>query len=587
MRKCLPNLFVFIALLVFMSGWSALSAQDITFTQPDSNLGITSTIGQFGCAWGDYNGDGYMDLLVSGRSSPHILYRNDNGVFTNVSAEAFTDNATAQGAIWGDFDNDGDLDLFTGQGGVHLYRNDDGVFTDISTEAGISTYAATYTIWGVTAADYDMDGDLDVAFAGGNSVTAPGASAGPAYILQNNDMVFSDVAIEILGFSITLESWNPQWVDINNDGLMDLWLPTIRTPLEPCALFINEESGSFSYIDTTTSGLNAKSAISSCWGDYDNDGDLDVFITPFSGDTAGNSRLYSNEENYFVNVSTGTPLDSAYANSRGACFGDYDNDGDQDLVVGRLYGQTEKLFRNDGTTWTDVSVESGVSAVSGTYRGAMFIDYDNDGFLDIFFNEATKILLHNPGNQNHWIAIKPKGVTNNTAGIGARIRAVTGSLKQIRYVQAGAGGMTQGFLWPHFGLGANTTVDSLIVTWPNGVVDVAINVAADNYYTFVEGIGISGINEKPQQALNYTLKQNYPNPFNPLTTIEFTLPVKSEVRLVVSNILGEVVEVLAAGDYAAGNHTIRFNAVDLSAGIYFYSLQADQFSQVKKLVLLK
>ncbi len=479
------------------------------------------------------------------------------------------------------------LILFTAQGGVHLYRNDDGVFADISVAAGINTYAAGYTIWGITAADFDQDGDLDVAFAGGNQLTS--GLAGPAYVLQNDEMVFNNVATDVLGFEIILESWNPQWVDVNNDGLIDLWLPSIRTRTsEPCALFINE-GGAFAYTDTTTSGLGANSAISSCWGDYDNDGDVDLFITPFSGDTAGNSRIYRNESDYFIGVTAGTVLDSAYANSRGACFGDYDNDGDQDLLVGRLNGQTEKLFRNDGDTWVDVSVATGVSAVSGTYRGAMFIDYDNNGFLDIFFNESSKKLLHNEGgNGNHWIGIRPKGVISNRAAIGARITAVAGSLRQIRDIQGGGGGMSQCYLWAHFGLGPATTVDSLIVRWPNNTTEVALNIAADEYYIFEEGTGIiSSVRDNPVENMSYILYQNYPNPFNPSTTIEFTLAAGSDIQLQLVNILGEVVKVLASGDYPAGHHQVKLNGTDLAAGIYFYKLNTGEFVQVKKLVLLK
>jgi hypothetical protein len=257
-------------------------------------------------------------------------------------------------------------------------------------------------------------------------------------------------------------------------------------------------------------------------------------------------------------------------------------------VVTRI-GSPQKLFRNDGTTWTEVGAATGVAAVSGTYRGAMFIDYDNDGFLDIFFNESSKKLLHNEGgNGNHWIGIRPKGVTSNRAAIGARITAVVGSLRQIRDIQGGGGGMSQCYLWAHFGLGSATAVDSLIVRWPDNTTEVALNVAANEYYIFEEGTGIiSSVRDNPIGVVYYELFQNYPNPFNPSTTFEFSLAAGSDIRLQLVNILGEVVKVLASGNYPAGHHQVKLDAVDLAAGIYFYKLKTDKFVQVKKLVLLK
>jgi len=595
MKVLSRSLIIALGILFLVSIANILSAQDITFKETDNNLGITSQSGQFGCAWGDYDEDGDLDLLISGQGNPHLLYKYEGGQFVDVSEEAGLATTPpvavyAQGVVWGDFDNDGDLDFFTGQSGVHLYLNNNGVFGDSSEAANLSTIESGNTLWGVTAADYDNDGDLDVALAGGNQEGS--GLAGPARVLQNNNGVFTEVTDALIGFDLILESWNPQWVDVNNDGVSDLWLPTIRTPNEGCALFLNGDN-EFIYTDPNETGLAAKSAISSSWADYDNDGDLDLFLTPFSGDNDGNCKLYRNDGGTFTNIAPGTNLDSAYTNSRGSCWGDYDNDGDQDLLVGRN-GSVQKLFRNDGDSFVEVGEETGAGVPPGGegaypgYRCATFVDYDNDGFLDIYLMERPKKLLHNEGNSNHWIVIKPKGITNNTAGIGARVRIVTGSLSQIRYVQAGAGGITNGFLWPHFGLGSATSVDSVIVQWPNGVVDVSTNVPADRYYTFVEGTGITGVAEERNTfPMEYALRQNYPNPFNPSTTIEFSLPVRSEVHLVLINILGQVVKEIATGYFEPGNHKVRLNASNLATGIYFYKLEAGGFVSVKKLVLIK
>ena len=220
---------------------------------------------------------------------------------------------------------------------------------------------------------------------------------------------------------------------------------------------------------------------------------------------------------------------------------------------------------------------------------------DNDGFLDLYLGNfnGSKTMLHNDGNDNHWIVIKPQGVTNNTAGIGARIRVVAGDLSMIRDIQAGAGAMTNGYIWGYFGLGnatkAATNVDSVIVTWPNGDVDVSTDVPADKYYTFVEGVGvITGVEDRRDNIpARYALGQNYPNPFNPTTTISFTLPERADVRLVLVNTLGQVVKEIAVGKYNAGTHEVGLDASDLASGIYFYRLEANEFNSVRKLVLLK
>jgi hypothetical protein len=164
-------------------------------------------------------------------------------------------------------------------------------------------------------------------------------------------------------------------------------------------------------------------------------------------------------------------------------------------------------------------------------------------------------------------------------------------MKLTRVINAGAeGGSSCAGLWANFGLGSATTVDSLIVTWPNKSKTIATNLAVNKYYnvgtTVTEtptGVAQSS-NELPKI---YTLSQNYPNPFNPTTNIEFSLPVRSDVRLVLVNMLGQVVKEIATGNYNAGTHQVTLNASSLASGVYFYKLQTANFSDVKKLVLMK
>lgn len=566
-------------------------AQDVTFTTVPNNMGIQSiTTGRFGCAWGDYDDDGDLDLFIS--ANPHALYRNDGDTLIDVAEEIGVVDSVAgypTGAVWCDIDNDYDLDLISMNSGLKIFQNNGDAFTNITSEAGLEELDSGVQLWQPTVGDYDKDGDLDIAYSGYDQgvTTHEGVYA---RLLNNDGGVFTDVAEDALGWQIEVEAWNPFFIDYDNDNDLDLWLPAIRSPLETSLLLRNDNA----IFNLVSDGLEIETnaAIASAWGDYDNDGDFDLFIITWTGGNTGEGdMLYRNDGDVFTDVAPDLGLEGPGGFSRGLCWGDYDNDGDLDLLIG-ANGATQVLYQNDGIgadrEFIDVSEETGVG-VEGTYRTATFVDYDNDGFLDLFFNELDKLLMHNEGNSNHWIVIKPRGTTSNRDGIGARVRVVTGDLSQIRQIEGGGnGGMTAGFPWAHFGLGEVTVIDSIIVEWPMGAVDIATNVEADRYVTFEEGTGIlADVKSKPQQPADFVLHQNYPNPFNPTTTISFQLARRSRIRIALYNIVGDMVQNIAVGVYEAGQHHIQFNAGQLAAGLYFYKLEADGYSSVKKMAFVK
>jgi hypothetical protein len=593
MHKFLRTYVFVTSILALIFATGILTAQ-VTYSQPDeTNLGINQVVGMMGFAWGDYDGDGDLDLFQPGSGNPSILYMNDvlgdSGKFVDVSAQGVLVDEVgsyAQGAIWLDYDNDGNLDLLSVDGGLQLYKNDGATFTHVSVQTGLSAVDDAVQLWMVTAGDFDRDGDLDLALAGADQ--GAGGTALPTRLLKNDDGLFTDVADAIIGFELILESWNPTWVDVNNDGYLDLWMPTLRTAAEGCALLFNRNGTELEFMPQDVTALEAKSAIQSSWADYDNDGDMDLFLTPYSGDADGVSKFFLNNGGTFVDIATDLALDQAWTDCRGTDWGDFDNDGDVDLLVGHN-GELQQLFRNDGGSFVEVGADIGVDS-DVNFRSLMFLDYDNDGFLDIFFSSSDgKLLLHNGGNANHWIGIKPQGngTTNNTAAIGARVRVVSGDLVQIRDIQAGStGGMTNGNMWAHFGLGEATTVDSVIIRWPNGLVSEVTGLAVDQYHTLSQ-TALDLPDVQTAVARNFALHQNYPNPFNPVTTIAFTIPVRSDVRIELVNTLGETIKIIASGSYAAGVHAVNFDGSDLASGLYFYKLQAGSFVDVKKLVLLK
>ncbi len=762
-------LHLFYILIYFIHLSHELKAQEVNFRLIQNNLGLNETSGLMGFAWADYNGDGYLDLLLCG--SPTVLYKNnikntssnDTVRFELVSAKTPTERGkiffdvgglTTNGAVAGDFNNDGKIDFVVSE---RVYIQDADTFK-LSQRLLTSNDASG--IWGLTTGDFDRDGDLDIAFAAG---TGPN-QMGPMRIFVNDGNAnFTDAAAQLGVDNFQYEAWNPVWVDIDNDGYLDLWMPDIRT-VEPCALFLNNLGQELIYYGGEESGIVAQSAIVSSWADFNNDGYQDLFLIPFSGDNDGNAKLFMNNGNRtFTDVAPAIGLDSTYVNTRGASWGDYDNDGYLDLLLGIRARQDQQLWHNNGDgTFTLVSDLLGLNQIIvSDIRSVTFVDYDNDGWLDIYIMQNgtnRPFLLHNEGgNGNNWVKFIPKGVTNNRAGIGTRIIAVTGNLRMTRIIQTADAGGTNGQIEAHFGLGKNNKIDSLYVYWPNGVVDISTNIPANKQYILEEGKQISGFNgaintngsfedatlgpvvesdvsgwtlyaaggaqayfeivddpvvdgtkalmaitdvlgsnawdiqvvnepfavkpntkytysiwakadeegpvvnftvgepgtyrewgrahqvvmttewqkiqfefttpdgvtegrapihlsesinsgfvpivyyfddlriiegtvnveEELQKPLSYQLSQNYPNPFNPETTIEFSLPEPAKVRLLLYDILGREIKTLASGNYNTGKYNVKLNAKDLSSGVYFYRLEANNFTAVKKLVLLR
>jgi hypothetical protein len=620
MKKVILVLMACAAVLALSA--TVANAQIYTGMGDTTALGIFSNESMQGCAWGDYDGDGYLDVMVSTQGTPALLYHNNgkeiNGKwFTLVSKTSKTDPdpqkvgyfypAYRHGALWADFDNDGKLDYgCTSDAGISIFRNNgvsfDSVFALACGGAGQK--------WGLTCADFDGDGYVDLALGSGSG--GPSSNAGPLCILHNdytaeNKVSFSDVTNLAVTSTISLiESWNPFAVDYNNDGAMDLFIPCFRNQPQKSELLINDGGGVLSSTDPAAIGLAGDYAITNCWGDYNNDGNQDLYVVPHTAAEAGTvykPQLFKNNGDGTF-TETGAAMNSidttsdAWTTTRGVMFGDYDNDGFMDLYIGSVYGVQRIFKNNDGTGFTLVTGIGADTAKVGA-RTMVIMDYNRDGYLDIFTHgyAVYKRLMTNSGGSNKWIGIIPvvtaaqRTAGVNGAGIGAKVQVVIGSKKLTRVINAGnEGGSSCAGLWANFGLGMATTVDSLIVTWPNKTKTVATNLDVNKYYNVGTTVTLTptGVEQSPNELPTiYSLSQNYPNPFNPSTNIEFTLPVRSDVRLMLVNVLGQVVKEIATGNYNAGTHQVTLDASSLASGVYFYKLQTANFSDVKKLVLMK
>jgi len=451
-----------------------------------------------GIGWGDYDNDGWPDLLFSENANKgriKLLKNAGNGPFIDQTVVIQADILPGRkggGVIFGDYDNDGDLDLYVSvgfgekQGVINmLLRNDRGIFKDVTVEAGLTDVQPTdNAIW----LDYDRDGNIDL---------YTGDQGGPE--IRNNlyrntgDGTFTDVTVEA-GLDVQL---HPQGGgsnggmaagDFNDDGWPDLYMGVYDAPNR---LFLNNGQGGFQ--DATTSEIaDEGEAFGVAVGDIDNNGTLEIFQAA-GGGIEGVFRslmLLNRGEGVFLDVTEGVGLSAlGAAQTLGSGLADIDNDGDLDLLV----AYPHILFVNNGDgTFTDRTAQSGIEDVALTVSLG---DYDLDGFLDVwfgtdadYFNPSLGRLYRNQGNENHYLRVELVGIESNRNGIGARLMATAGDVQQMREIFGGRG-YEQDEMVAHFGLGERTQVDQLKIRWPSGQVDVLTDIPADQKVRIIEGQG--------------------------------------------------------------------------------------------------
>ena len=374
-----------------------------------------------GCAWGDFNNDGWIDLFVVRgsvlQSSQNHLFRNNgDGIFSKVTTGTIatsTNNSLA--ATWADFDNDGNLDLFVSRALNQtnaLYRNlGDGTFAEVLntpfTARGGKTQSGT---WG----DMDGDGNLDL------FLTARDSSLNSLYQNLGNGR-FVKITRGIL---TTIPSGNFRpgvWADYDNDGDPDLFLNYFLSTQN--LFFQNEGDGAFSQILEPNVIRGDAGNRGAAWGDFDNDGNLDLFV---GNALARGNQLFRNNGNGTFRRMPPDLLEGSAANSAYPAWGDYDNDGFLDLFVpnGEQTGENNALYHNSGNGNFE-RVQTGSLANDGGHSVSCgWADFNNDGFLDLFVGNLQgerNFLYRNNGNTNHWLKFKLAGTASNRAAIGAKV----------------------------------------------------------------------------------------------------------------------------------------------------------------------
>lgn len=482
---------LFLCLLLCSLGSSA-QFYNVAAAQGIDNVSEGTIYGN-GVSFYDFNHDGWDDLTLGNGNETPLFYENVQGDLQQVFFEIPIDPlGNVEIILWADYDNDGDPDLLTSQYGgyLQLWNNDgDFNFTNVAEAAGLDT--GFWDWWGAAFCDYNHDGYLDL-YAGKYYDTLNNLDPQKQGILylNNGDGTFTDMTVSA-GVELPPQAiFQPVWLDYNHDGWEDLYLIIDRIVWHNC-LFKNNGDGTFTDVSFTSGTDVAVNSMTGTIGDYDNDQDFDIYVT--NGPTTNYLFQNNNDETFdIVTEEAGLLVDMT---SWGALWLDYDNNGWEDIFVGTtgfMWGANQNKFynNNEDGTFTDATVLVGLYGdISPSFVCAMG-DLNNDGYYDFATNNNDPFpsaIWQNVGGTNHFLSASLEGTIANKDGIGSWLTCYANDEIQIRYTHCGENIIGQNSAKEIFGLAQTTVVDSLRIEWNSGTVDTYYDLPVDEHLFFVEG----------------------------------------------------------------------------------------------------
>ncbi|MBL0048097.1 MAG: VCBS repeat-containing protein [Bacteroidetes bacterium] len=541
-----------------------------------------------GASWIDFNADGLLDLFVV-----------RGGLYQNVGNGNFTKNtgsgiglSTGIGNTWADVDNDGDIDcLLSGgnAGGTRLFLNNgNGTFAENT--SGVFTNPLKLRGWGSAFGDYNNDGWVDLFIAAPFGFAQISDSC--KFLVNNGNGNFA--RIDTSALTDTLDAYTvPTWSDYDNDGDVDLFIGSGRVngSLSKDYLFDNKltsgNPGYFSRNNTSPLGTDVHDGQVWNWIDFDNDGDLDGFLTNYQGTgTVGYlNEMYRNDSASFTKLSVADvgAIAGDIGVSLASTWGDFDNDGDLDCIVTNELNQKNTFYKSNirqgSTVFTKITNEP-FGLANGNHWCATTGDYDNDGDLDLFISGASdKGLYLNSTTQTDFINIKLVGINSNKSAIGAKVRVKARGFWQLREISAQNTFNGMNMLNAHFGFG-NTGplalyIDSILIEWPSGNTDICTNIFANTFYLATEGqclipIGLEKINSGPA---GFQFVSLYPNPVKELLTVNYIASNESSTEINILDASSKLVLSKPILNGKKGDNSVIFDVKNLARGVYTLQLK--------------
>ncbi|SMC52614.1 FG-GAP-like repeat-containing protein [Moheibacter sediminis] len=440
----------------------------------------------------DMNGDFLDDIVSVSSNKIHVLFQNEDGTFTSQN---FPTSNVLYLPGWslaaGDFNGDGYNDLLYGssQGVTFMLTQVNGMNVSYSTHAGNQYVFAQRSNF----IDIDNDGNLD-------AYVCHDTEPSVYYTNENNSPVFHQGG---LGDYPSGGHYGSIWIDYNNDGKQDLYIAKCGGEEERRRneLYRNNGNGTFTNVAGEANLDSTSEQWSSAWGDFNNDGWMDVFNGKNAqmGGQGSHELMVNNGDGTFTNVTAGSGFDIYNGTSREHFTYDFNNDGYLDIA-----GNGNKIFINNG--------DMTFTPINAPFSDASIGDLNNDGFLDAY---AFGWVYYNSGNSNNWLKINTIGTESNLNGIGARVELYSELGMQIRDVRSGEGFSFMSTLNTHFGIGTDAEIDKVIVRWPSGIVDTIENPEINSTLVIVEGESILGVNDTAAEKISI-----YPNPVKDILYVQ-------------------------------------------------------------------